>query len=237
MNGKYFWGIILIIIGAGFLLDQFYIISFREVFSLYWPSILILVGLLGLLDRKSSKFGNILVIIIGAMIQVDRLDLVDINVYKLIGPIILILVGLKIIFSRSVFIEVKSSYGSSKSSYNYTKSNKNITLEDTIDSFAMMSGIETNNQSQQFKGGRATAVMGGIDINLRGSKLYNNQAEMEVNAIMGGVDIYVPDGWRVEVTGFPIFGGWSNKTKYNTDPNAPLLKVKCFVMFGGMEVK
>ena len=53
----------------------------------------------------------------------------------------------------------------------------------------MMSGIETNNQSQEFKGGRATAVMGGIDIDLRGAKLYNNEAHIEVNAIMAGVEI------------------------------------------------
>ncbi len=31
-----------------------------------------------------------------------------------------------------------------------------------------MSGIETNNQSQQFKGGKVTAIMGGIDIDLEG---------------------------------------------------------------------
>ena len=37
-------------------------------------------------------------IIIGAMIQIDRLDLVDINLYRLIGPIVLILVGLKLFF-------------------------------------------------------------------------------------------------------------------------------------------
>lgn len=237
MNGKYFWGIILILIGAGFLLDQFAIISFGEMFSLYWPSILILVGLLGFLDRKSSKFGNLLMIIIGAMIQIDKLDLVDINVYKLIGPIILILIGLKIIFSRGGFVEVKTSNNSSKYSYSSNKSSKNITLEDTIDAFVMMSGIETNNQSQQFKGGRATAIMGGIDIDLRGAKLYNNEAHIEVNAIMAGVEIFVPEGWRVEVTGVPLLGGWSNKTRSNGDPNAPLLKIKCFVMLGGMDVK
>ncbi len=234
MNGKYFWGIILILIGAGFLLDQFYIISFSEIFSLYWPSILILVGLLGFLDRKSSKFGNILMIIIGAMIQIDKLDLVDINVYKLIGPIVLILLGLKIILSRGSIAEVQFGHDSSETSYN---TSKNVTLEDTIDAFVMMSGIETNNQSQQFRGGKATAIMGGIDIDLRGAILYNNEAYLEINAIMGGVEIFVPDDWRVEVTGFPVLGGWSNKTKYNGDPNAPLLKIKCFVMFAGMDVK
>ena len=62
MNGKYFWGIILIIIGGGFLLEQFDIITFGEIFRLYWPSILILIGLIGLFDRSSSKFGNLFLI-------------------------------------------------------------------------------------------------------------------------------------------------------------------------------
>lgn len=60
MKGKYFWGIILIIIGAALLLDQFEIISFGQIFKLYWPSLLILAGLINLFSKKSSKWENII---------------------------------------------------------------------------------------------------------------------------------------------------------------------------------
>lgn len=232
MKGKYFFGIILILSGIVFLLEQFDIIYFGDIIRLYWPSILILIGLSGLFDRKSSKFGNLIVIIIGIMFQVNKLELVEINMFKLFGPIILILLGLKIIFTKKIDIDKNISINIGSSS-----DNKNITLEDRIDEFAMLGGIDTNNQSQEFKGGKATAILGGIELDLRGAKLYNNEAYLDITAIMGGVDILVPGEWRVEVKGVPILGGWSNKTRYNTDPNAPLLKIKCFTMFGGIEVK
>lgn len=231
MKGKHFWGIILILIGVGFLLEQFQIITFGEIFRLYWPSILILVGLIGLFDRKSSKFSNLILIVIGGMLQIDRLDLLEVSAFRLMWPIILILVGFKVIFGRSsIVIDTDNSVKK-------TKFTGNITLEDAFDEVAILSGIETNIQSQEFKGGNATAILGGIDIDLRGAKIHNNEAIIDVTAIMGGVEIYVPEDWRVEVTGTPILGGWSNKTRLNNDPDAPVLRIKCFVMLGGMDVK
>ncbi|NLV87923.1 MAG: cell wall-active antibiotics response protein [Tissierellia bacterium] len=230
MSGRYFWGIILILIGAGFLLEQFDVISFGEMFKLYWPSILILLGIASLFDRKSSKFGSLILIIIGGALQVNRLDLFDFNAFRLIWPIILILIGLKVIFSKDSFVEVKFDS-------DIKKNISNVTLDDYLNESAVFSGIETNNQSQSFKGGRATALFGGIDVDLRSAKLYNNEATIELNAMFGGIDIYVPDDWRVEVKGTPVFGGWSNKTRPNTNPDAPVLNVKCFVLFGGVEIK
>lgn len=230
MKGKYFLGIILILIGGGFLLDQFNIIVFGDIFSLYWPSLLILLGLLGFLDRRSSKFGNLLLMIIGGMLQVDKLDLLDVNVFKLVGPIVLILIGINVIFSRTkIYVD--------KNSFKKTNFTGNLTSEDILDETAIMSGIDINNQSLQFKGGKATAIMGGIDIDLREATLNNNEATIEINAIMGGIDIKVPDNWRVEVSGTPIMGGVSNKTRSNNDQNAPLLRISYFVMLGGIEIK
>lgn len=233
MKGRYFFGIILIILGAGFLLEQLDIIYFGDIISLYWPSILILIGLSGLFDKKSSKFGNLIVIIVGIMLQVNKLDIIDINLWSFFFPILLILIGLKVVFSKnmnfsnSVSVNIGSDF----------KSNKNIILDDTIDEFAMLGGISTNNQSQQFKGGKVTAILGGVEIDLRAAKLNNGEGFLDITTIMGGVEVLVPNEWRVEVKGTPILGGWSNKAKNNTNPDAPLLKIKCFTMFGGMEVK
>lgn len=228
---KYLLGIILILIGAGFLLEQFSIISFGDIFSLYWPSFLILVGISGLFNKKSSKVGNISIIVLGGLLQLDRLGLIDVNVYKLFWPILLIIIGLNVIFSSQ---KIKTEIKSNSEKDNMTK---NMTSEDTIDILAMFSGIETNIQSKEFKGGKATAILGGIDLDLRDAKLDSNEITIEVNAILGGVDIIISPDWRVDVSGIPIFGGWSNKTRSNIDQNAPLLKIKCFAMFGGIEIK
>lgn len=239
MNGRYFFGIILVVLGLGFLLEQFNIISFGEIISIYWPSILILIGLVGLFDKKSSKFGDLILILLGAMLQINRLDIVDINVFKFFFPIILILIGLKVIFSREIKYEhhVYINKDGEDTNYKNYNPNRNITLEDTVDEFVVMGGIETNNQSENFKGGRVTAIMAGVEIDLRGAKLHNNEAYLDIKAIMGGVEITVPQDWRVEIKGIPIAGGWSNKTKFRNNIDAPVLKVNCFAMFGGIEVK
>lgn len=238
MKGRYLFGIILIIIGAGFLLDQFNVISFGSIFSLYWPMILIIVGLLGLFDKKSSKFGNTILIVLGIMFQINSLDIVDVNVFSLILPVILILIGVNILFSKK-----KSGFNSKRNEIIYeskdseSEFSKKVDLDNEIDVSAFMSGVETNNISQQFKGGRATAIMGGIDIDLRGASLYEGIAELEVTVIMGAVEIIVPDNWRVEVSGTPLLGSVENKSGYNASSNSPILRVKSFVLMGSIEIK
>lgn len=107
---RLFWGIILIIIGVGLLLDQFEIISFGRMFKLYWPSILILIGLINLFNKDSSKLGDLILIVIGLALQINKLHLLDFNAFKLVWPLILILLGLKILFSKDSFIEIKFDF-------------------------------------------------------------------------------------------------------------------------------
>lgn len=230
MGGRYFFGLILILLGVGFLLDQTGYIQFRDVISMYWPVIIILVGLSGLFDRKSSKLGNLIVIAIGVLLQLRNFGYITIDVFQLFFPVVLILIGINIIFSKGVK-KHKDPVEPEKWSKN------NVTLEDTVDLFVVFSGIETINQSNLFKGGKVSAVFGGIDLDLRGATLYNNEAFLDVSAIFGGVDITVPSNWRVVMTGTPILGGWENKTRLNTDPGAPVLKISGTAIFGGIEVK
>jgi predicted membrane protein len=230
MNGRLFWGFILILLGVGLLLDQTGYINFGDIISLYWPCILILIGIFGLFDRKSSKVWNSVLVIFGVLMQMRRLDYIDVDIFRLLFPIILIVVGISIIFNYGV-----------KKNNNFADSEKrgrsNISMEDTVDLFVIFSAIDTLNQSQTFKGGKISAIFGGIDLDLRKAKLNNNEAFMDVTALFGGVDILVPDDWRVEMMGTPILGGWDNNTKPNLDPNAPVLKIRGTPIFGGIEVK
>ena len=230
MSGKIFWGLILILLGAGLLLDQMNYIEFGDIISTYWPSVLIIGGFLGLFNKRSSKTGNLIVMTLGILLQLNRLDYLDIDIFKLFFPVVLIIIGLSIIFSKGY-----SKHNTPVEPEKWSKAN--TSLEDTVDLFVMFSGIDTINQSQIFKGGKITAIFGGVDLNLRGASLNNNEAFLDVTALFGGVDITVPKGWRVEVRGTPILGGWENNVEINTDPNAPVLKVSGTAIFGGIEIK
>ena len=220
MSNRKLVGIILILLGIGFLLQQFTAFDFGDILYTYWPSILIIIGLVKLVQKQSSTLGNIILILIGALFQANRLGLINYSFGDIFWPAILILVGLNFILSR------KPNYSSDS-----------LDEESSVNNFVIFSGIKTLNYSQSFKGGTATALFGGIDIDLRGTNISDGEAYVELTAMFGGIDLLVPQDWKVEVTGVPILGGWENKTILNTNPDAPVLKVKCFVAFGGIEVK
>lgn len=231
MSGKIFWGLILILLGGGLLLDQLNLLNFAYIIRLYWPSLLIILGLIGLFDRKSSKTGNFIFITIGALLQLNRLDYVDIDIFRLFFPLVLIILGLSIIFGKGGTRKHSSPVDPEK------WVNKNANMEDTVDVFVILSGNSALNQSSNFKGGKATAVLGSINLDLRQAQLYNNQAFLDLTALFGGVEIFVPDTWRVELNGTPILGSIENQTRPNPDLNAPVLKVAATAMFGGIDIK
>lgn len=217
---KNMFGIIIIIIGVILLLNANGVLdlSLGDLISTYWPAILILIGLFSLITNPASKTGGLIVLIIGIVFQLRNLEYFDIFDYLEFWPVILIIVGATIIFSP------KDKW-------------KNVN-KDTVSTIAVFSGVNLKNSSNQFKGGSATAVFGGIDLDLRGARIeQGSEAVMDVFAAFGGLDIYVPPGWNVVVKGIPLFGGWSNKTTNKGNTNLPTLKINCFVMFGGFDVK
>ncbi len=242
--GRYFVGIILILLGAGFLLDQANVFEFNDIISTYWPSIIILLGISGLLQKRSSKFWNLIIILVGVLLQLDRIGYLEYNAFRLFWPIVLILIGINLIFfsekTSSNYSEKSYDDQNDESDGSHKKENKkwisNVTFEDTMNHFIMLSGLESNNQSQEFKGGKLSTILGGIELDLRGAKLHNNEVHIEANAFLGGIEIHVPSDWRVEVSGTPILGGMSNKTRSNSGPDAPILRVRYLAILGGVEI-
>jgi len=53
----------------------------------------------------------------------------------------------------------------------------------------------------------SVTVMGGNDLDLRHAELDGGELTIIAVAVMGGQDIYVPEGVEVQVDGFALFGG------------------------------
>lgn len=220
MHGRTFVGTILVLLGAGFLLDNLEIIQFSASISIYWPVILIVIGANQLLTKGHSVISGTVLILAGLFFSLRNLGLLPVDIGSYFWPALLIITGLLVIFGRLRYNGVPMS------------------KDDSLNHFVVFSGLESKCISKGFKGGRATALFGGIDLDFRDADLGKEGAVLELTAVFGGINIKVPDHWKVVVTGTPIFGGWENKTKTPADlaESQPTLSVRCFPLFGGIEI-
>ena len=86
---------------------------------------------------------------------------------------------------------------------------------------------------------KAIAFMGGVELDLRNARFAPGVTEIEVFAVMGGVDVIVPHGVRVEALGFAIMGGFdaSAGDASSGDPDQPVIRLSGFVAAGGVEAR
>ena len=81
------------------------------------------------------------------------------------------------------------------------------------------------------------AVAGGGELDLREARFAPGVTAIEVVAVMGGVDLVLPEGVRVEVVGAAFLGGFDhNAGAAVEDPNAPLIRVSGVAVMGGVDV-
>jgi predicted membrane protein len=113
------------------------------------------------------------------------------------------------------------------------------TNRDTINYFTLMSGIQMHIQSKQFRGGSVFALMGGAEIDLSQVILDPNGATLELTAIMGGIEVRIPQNCKLEISTLPLLGACEDHTNSSnpTDFSVPLLKIQCTAIMGGVELK
>ena len=82
------------------------------------------------------------------------------------------------------------------------------------------------------------AIMGGCEVDLRNAEIDGPEVVIRAVAIMGGIEIIVPEGIEVELSGFAIMGGNERKVKNVPRlPGTPVIHVQAFSLMGGVVVK
>jgi hypothetical protein len=83
----------------------------------------------------------------------------------------------------------------------------------------------------------AFALMGGVTLDLRGAAIDDPVVDIRCWAIMGGVDVIVPEGVPVDFAGFVLMGGRDEKIAAVPErPDAPTLRVRGYGLWGAVDV-
>ncbi len=106
-----------------------------------------------------------------------------------------------------------------------------------IDLLQIMGGTKTVVTTADFRGGQATAVMGGCEIDLRHASMpEGHAATIDTFAFWGGIEIRVPDDWEVVSQGGAALGGFVNNARAQPGAKRRLVVTGLAIM-GGVEVK
>jgi Domain of unknown function (DUF1707)/Cell wall-active antibiotics response 4TMS YvqF len=102
---------------------------------------------------------------------------------------------------------------------------------------AMMSGIERSQRWRLAPRTTVLALMGGAHLDLRTAEIAGSESSISCISVMGGIDIVVPEGVDVEVSGFGLLGGVADETRGAALRGAPALHVHAFALMGGVAVR
>lgn len=104
--------------------------------------------------------------------------------------------------------------------------------------YAIFGGIDRRGAWTVPRRMKIVAVMGGAHLDLREARFPPGVVELDVTAVMGGIEIVVPPGLAVQMHGSAIMGGFADvdRAPANPDPDAPLLRVRGLTMMGGVNI-
>lgn len=225
--GQVILGIIAICFGALFLLDNLDIWNFRRFVS-FWPMVLIVFGIVKIYDSRSDS--SLLVggglIVAGIAMTMHRLGYVYFN-WRSVWPVLLMVGGACMLYKAMV----------TKKNMDQPDRVELAKADDSvIEVSAILGGFQRRILSQEFKGGEVTAVMGGVEIDLRQAGLGDKDAVINVFAMCGGISIKVPHDWTVVLQGTPILGGFDERTSAPHE-SAKRLIIRGYAIMGGVEVR
>ena len=102
---------------------------------------------------------------------------------------------------------------------------------------AIMSGSHRRGRFRAVGSINAVSIMGGDDIDLREAEIEGGELTINLVAIMGGANIYIPESVELDVGGFSLMGG---NTEVGADrpprPGAPVIRIRAWNLMGGATI-
>jgi cell wall-active antibiotic response 4TMS protein YvqF len=222
VSGRLIFGLIVMTLGVLWTLDNLGIVESDQVIR-WWPVVVIAIGaskLVGFATRRHLVWG-VTFVIAGFLLLAGQLGLSHFG-FEDLWPLILIVLGIQLV--TRAFRGPMSTQASADPMAR-------------LSTFAVWSGIERKPASQEFQGGDVSAVMGGARIDLRGAKPIPEGAVLDLFVWWGGVELTIPEHWKVVNETNVLMGGIEDKTKVAPPDGRDVLILRGLVVMGGIELK
>jgi predicted membrane protein len=245
LNPQFIIGVCLVMLGGLLMLDRMDLLEASRVLR-YWPIVLIAIGGWIVKERGTSgrSFPGFALIALGSMLLMSSLGIARVRVWELFWPLILLFVGARLIMhtpGRSRHIRRGGSFGPHTGPDSVPESS---TADGTVTMFSVFAGSKRTSTDNPFRGGEITSIVGGTHLDLRQAVIApGGQAVIDVFAMMGGHEVWVPQGWTVVSEVTPILGGVEDKRLPSLSStgaiaeSAPRLILRGIVLLGGLIIK
>ncbi|MFA7420518.1 MAG: LiaF domain-containing protein [Melioribacteraceae bacterium] len=253
-NSKNLLGVILMIVGGLWILDNFNFgfIDFpfhSLIFS--WRTFFVIAGAIIISNNSKSFWGYLLlgVGLVGWLRHMPFIPFVEFLNFRDLWPLIIFGFGLWLILHQ------KEKSNNTKDDLHNARQNNNPFSENPANNFgststsdysyeylnenAAFTSVKRFVTSQGFKGGKASASFASVLLDFRQAKLAPGEHILELSAVFGGVELYVPQDWKIIVNVSSVFGGFEDKRflSLNSQPSSDsVLIIKGSVVFGGGEL-
>ena len=218
-----FFGVTIVALGGVLLLRNLEIIKFDS-WNVFWGTVwaagLVLAGLVTIVSSRQllTRAWGLLLMAAGVSIGLNAYGVIDVSIWKLFWPVVLIAVGLMMVFSIG-------SANRKRAEESGTDNNEKV---------AIFYG-EQSRVRGDYTGGSATAIFGGVDLDLRQANIKDG-AIIDVFTFCGGININLPDDVIVKNEVRGVLGGSDDKTMSKPSAKKTIyLRGEC--VLGGLEIK
>ncbi|MFJ8962542.1 LiaF transmembrane domain-containing protein [Lentzea sp. NPDC102401] len=201
-------GLVLLALGVLGILDATDVLDSGEAVGRWWPVALVGLGLVAMAAQRRVSLGPVVITLAGLVLLTGTLGWATGDV---LWPTVLACAGI------TILVGLRRHHG-------------------TRTPLAVLSGTTTRDRSQHLRHADVSAIFGGATLDLRQAHV-DTEASIDAFALFGGVEVLVPQGWRVSVGGLPFMGGIVDKTDNDElRDDAPVLTVNGTALFGAVEV-
>jgi predicted membrane protein len=239
-------GSLMIVFGVLLTLDRMELVDAARTLR-FWPVVLIALGSWIVIERGTAgrSFPGYAMIIIGSLLLLNSLGFARVRFWELFWPAIIVLVGARLIMHtpglKRERHRLRSSVDGEAGPWLASTSG-----DGTINMFALLGSDKRASGDKIFSGAEVTSILSGTHLDLRQAVIEpGHEAVINIFIMLGGHEVWIPQGWTVVIEVMPILGGVDDKrlpavltpAAGSATGAAPRLVLRGTVLLGGLEIK